>query len=170
MKHFSIPPTRDRRIDNNLHIYLNTSLQKSESELESDRHRSLRSNAAELSKWFPILGTNGTANQNKHCFLNFASSGLHFDSPFLWLELLLLLFTIMALLLLLILLIFIAVWLLVELSALSESESLSSSFESLEDDELSSPIYQITIKNESKHFLLVVKNVRARCVVKSQAE
>lgn len=52
--------------------------------------------------------------------------------PFLWLELLLL-FTIMVLLLFM-------GWLL-ELSALSESESESSSFESLDDDELSSPIY-----------------------------
>ena len=40
----------------------------------------------------------------------------------------------------------IAGWMLVELSALSESESLSSSFESLDDDELSSPIYVLEIK------------------------
>lgn len=68
--------------------------------------------------------------------INFSFSSLSFSffEPFLWLE-----FTIIVLLLLMML--FIAGWLFVELSALSESESLSSSFESLDDDELSSPIW-----------------------------
>lgn len=64
------------------------------------------------------------------------SSG--FSLPFLWLELLLLLLLFTIAVLLLLMLLFIG-WLL-ELSALSESESLSSSLESLDEDELSSPI------------------------------
>lgn len=109
--------------------------------MESDRHRSLRNIAVGFSKWLPMLGTAGAVKIMQEIQINitFRVVLLRCQEPLLWLE-----FTIIVLLLLIMLLI--AGWMLVELSALSESESLSSSFESLDDDELSSPIYAMKIK------------------------
>lgn len=139
MKEFSIPPTRDRRrrqqlthLSKHISSKVRVRIGVRQAQILSQQSRWVVQMISHIGHW-RRWGSNQTLF-NEY----FMSCHASLDSPFLWLELLLL-FTIMALLLLMMLL-FIAVWLLVELSALSESESLSSSFESLEDDELSSPI------------------------------